>query len=142
VIKKNYFLFTQYQHSNPWCSNNQRPIGTRNERIYLGAANPSNSNTDDQYQPHYLPGFSDCTSAITRSNLAFRSYMNPLAHTRGGLWASVHMYTQPRHFTHIKAHPKREPKCEDNRTIKGSHLHGGRCSRSIRWTAEAHTGED
>jgi hypothetical protein len=75
-----------------------------------------------QYQPHYLPGFSDCTSAITRSNLALRSFINPLAHTRGGLWASAaHVHANcdlPRRFTHIKAHPERDPKRKDNPTIK------------------------
>jgi hypothetical protein len=30
------------------------------------------------YQPYFLPGFSDCTSAITRSNMALRSFINPL----------------------------------------------------------------
>jgi hypothetical protein len=75
-----------------------------------------------QCQPHYLAGFSDCTSAITRSNLAIRSYINPLAHTRGELWASAaHVHANcdlPRRFTHIKAHSERDPKREDNPIIK------------------------
>jgi hypothetical protein len=70
-----------------------------------------------QYQPHYLPGFSDCTSAI-----ALRSYINPLAHTCGRLWASAaHVHAtcdRPRRFTHIKAHPKRDLKCKYNPTSK------------------------
>ena len=74
-----------------------------------------------QYQPHFLPGFSDCTSAITRSNLALRSYINPLAHTRGGLWASAaHVHAdcdRPRRFHHVKAHPERDPKRKANPTI-------------------------
>jgi hypothetical protein len=76
-----------------------------------------------QYQPHYMPGFSDCTSAITRSNLVLRSYINPLTHTCGRLWALaayVHANCDPpRRFTHIKAHLERDPKREDNPTIKG-----------------------
>jgi hypothetical protein len=75
-----------------------------------------------QYQPHYLPGFSDCTSAITRPNLALQSHINPLTYTRGGLWASTaHEHANcdlPRRFTHLKAHPERDPKCKDNLTIK------------------------
>ena len=75
-----------------------------------------------QYQPHYLPGFSDCTSAITRSNMALRSFVNPLAHTRGGLWASAaHVYAdcdQPRRFYHIKAHPERDPARKANPTVR------------------------
>ena len=74
-----------------------------------------------QYQPHYLPGFSDCTSAITRSNMALRSFINPLAHTRGGLWASAaHVYAdceQPRRFHHIKAHPEKDSARKANPTI-------------------------
>jgi hypothetical protein len=66
-----------------------------------------------QYQPHFLPGLSDCTSAITRSDMALRPFINPLAHTRGGIWASAaHVYAdceQPRRFHHIKAHPERVP---------------------------------
>jgi hypothetical protein len=74
-----------------------------------------------QYQPYFLPGFSDCTSAITRSNTALRSLINPLAHTRGGLWASAaHVFAdcqQPRRFHHIKAHPERYPDRKANPTV-------------------------
>jgi hypothetical protein len=75
-----------------------------------------------QYQPHFLPGSSDCTSAITRVNLALKSYINPLAHTRGGLWATAaHVHAdcdQPRRFYHVKAHPERYPARTANPTIK------------------------
>jgi hypothetical protein len=48
-----------------------------------------------QYQSHNLPGFSDCTTAITRTNLALRSYISPVTNSCGWLWASApHMYTQ------------------------------------------------
>jgi hypothetical protein len=74
-----------------------------------------------EHQPHYLPGFSDCTSAITRVNLALRSYINPLAHTRGGLWATAaHQHAdwyRPRRFHHVKAHPERSPERAANPTI-------------------------
>ena len=74
------------------------------------------------HQPTYLPGLSDCTSAIARTNLALRSYINPLAHTRGGLWASgAHVFTNhryPRKFTHVKAHPERDPERLANPTIR------------------------
>jgi hypothetical protein len=55
-----------------------------------------------KHQCAELPGYSDCTSAITRTNQALRSFVNPLAHTRGGLWASAaHVfsnYRSPRRF--------------------------------------------
>lgn len=75
-----------------------------------------------KYQPLYLPGFSDCTSAIARVNLALRSHINSLAHTRGGLWASgAHTFSDPqypRQFHHIKAHPDRDTKRRTNPTIR------------------------
>ena len=66
-----------------------------------------------KHQPVSIQAFSDCTSAIARTNRALRSYINPLAHTRGGLWASgSHTFydpLEPRYFQHVKAHPERCP---------------------------------
>ena len=53
--------------------------------------------------------------------MALRSFINPLAHTRGGLWASAaHVYAdceQPRRFHHIKAHPEKDSARKANPTI-------------------------
>jgi hypothetical protein len=93
-----------------------------NDRIYLGATFTQVIAIQIiQYQRHYRPGFSDYTSAIARSNLALRTYINSFVHTRGGLWASgAHVHAEcdlPRRFTNIKAHPERDPKRKDNPTI-------------------------
>ena len=54
--------------------------------------------------------------------MALRSFVNPLAHTRGGLWASAaHVYAdceQPWRFHHVKAHPERDPDRKANPTAK------------------------
>ena len=75
-----------------------------------------------KHQRQDLPGYSDCTSAIARTNKALRSYNNPLAHTRGGLWASgAHVFSNhkhPRSFQHIKAHPERCPERTKHPTIQ------------------------
>ena len=70
-----------------------------------------------KFLPPYVYGFTDCKAAMARTNRATTSYVDQLAHTRGGLYSSAMHHLalsgQIGRFSWVKGHPERDKERKD-----------------------------